>query len=327
MKEILHVTRAVCGRPHIEESFGAAVRAIKHRLEAQTVALVLINERTGLLEIKNSRGLSERFINHYPREIGEGLLADVIDGGNCVFVEDCTQTDCSDLALENKPGSLLAIPLQAQGRVMGYLHVDHSEPGHFTEYQRDELCLIGNILALALDRERYAEQYRRLHHRDDETGLLAPHYFRERLASELRRARRDAEPLSALLIAVDNLREDRKVNGREAAMDDLRDLVGEIQRAVRIYDNAGRFGPEEILVYLPHSGIDEAQTVGTRILDRLAKSYVTGGALEGRFPLHVAIGATEISAHSNLTEGLEALQSALHNARKTDGTEVGRPSA
>ena len=324
MNELLHVTQTACDEHNIEELFSAAIRAVKQRLEAQTIALVLLNPESIRLEIKISRGLSEQFINRFPRPVAAGTISEVVMEGKCIYVEDCSKMECDPLKMENPAGCLMCIPLRAGGNPLGYLYVDHGNPSHFSLEQKDEICMISNVLALALDRQHYMEEYRRFHCRDEETGLMAPRYFWSRLSEELQRARRDREDLSLLIISVDNLKQCTTVYGHQAAHSNFCRFIKELLDCVRVYDNAGRFGPEEIAIYLPHADIDQAEIVARRIVDGVNTIYAPGGKLAGMFPLVISIGIGTMGDKTDITSFLEEVQVALHTAQKTIDNSISK---
>lgn len=324
MNDLLFIAGTICQSTHIEEAFSAAVRTLKTRMHARTVALVLIDHETGRLRIPISRGLSETFLKRFDRDIGLGAVAELL--GQCgpqVLSADRTEP-FEELRLENPASSIMATPLRVEGKSLGYLYVDHDESDHFSDDDARFMEVVALLLALAVDRNHYQELYTRSHHQDELTGLFARDYFRTRLTEEIARARRDDEPMSMLLISADNLNLIRSVHGQEASRQNLAKLITEVLHQVRVYDNAGRFGPEEVAVYLPHTTLEQAEGIGTRVLGAIEEAW-DDVPTTPRLPLKISIGVATLRDEMGTTELVDLLQEAVLQARKAGGNCIARP--
>jgi len=101
---------------------------------------------------------------------------------------------------------------------------------------------------------------------DGLTGLANRRQFDERLSEEWARARRDATPLSLLLIDVDHFKAFNDQYGHQAGDAALRTL-GRIlgEQARRPADLAARYGGEEFALLLPNTDATGSAEVGERL--------------------------------------------------------------
>ncbi|MBI5365447.1 MAG: GGDEF domain-containing protein [Planctomycetes bacterium] len=115
------------------------------------------------------------------------------------------------------------------------------------------------------------ERLNRLASHDSLTGLLNHGHILEHLALEIERARRAHLPLCCLMIDLDNLKPINDVHGHLAGDRVLMDLAELIQRAVRPYDVAGRYGGDEFLIVVPQLGAEHAREAAERLRERVAQ--------------------------------------------------------
>jgi diguanylate cyclase (GGDEF)-like protein len=153
------------------------------------------------------------------------------------------------------------MPLIAGARVVGTLNVWRDGAG--ASFAAEEVQLIrhfATVAALAYDnacqRERLSAQART----DDLTGLFNRRHFHERMAAELTRARRLHEPVSLLLLDVDDFKAVNDLHGHPAGDAVLCDFADVLRGAVRGADVVCRTGGEEFALILP--GAAEPQAVG-----------------------------------------------------------------
>ena len=153
--------------------------------------------------------------------------------------------------------------------------------------------------------------------KDGLTGLANRRRFDEALEVEFRRAQRDAQPLSLLMIDLDNFKALNDAHGHPAGDRVLRRLAGLLTGfAQRAGDLAARYGGEEFALLLPHADSAQAEATAEQLRAAVAASVtLTSGVI----PITISIGvaATDNSRLSPLPEGLvqladEALYAAKH---------------
>ncbi len=98
--------------------------------------------------------------------------------------------------------------------------------------------------------------------------LSAP-ALRERLEEEVNRAGRHHVALSCLLIAIEDLREVRRLHGEELAEDAIAYVELALRRELRRFDRVGSPAEGELLVVLPGADGPRGEVVARRLLARL----------------------------------------------------------
>lgn len=135
--------------------------------------------------------------------------------------------------------------------------------------------------ALTSARERLAHEAAH----DGLTGSLNRRAIMEELTRELLRAARSREPVSVILADVDHFKRVNDTFGHGAGDEVLREVSRRIQRGLRNYDRAGRYGGEEFLVVLSGCAQEGAEAVAERIRQTVEREPI----FCGREPLTVTV--------------------------------------
>ena len=96
---------------------------------------------------------------------------------------------------------------------------------------------------------------------DSLTGLRNTRFFDPYLEHELEAAQRDQQPLSLIMVDIDQFKEFNDTHGHPAGDEALRTFARVIAGSIRASDVAARYGGEEFIIALRHAGISEAQLV------------------------------------------------------------------
>jgi two-component system cell cycle response regulator len=114
---------------------------------------------------------------------------------------------------------------------------------------------------------------------DGLTGLWNRTAILEKLADELARAARDANPVSVLMVDLDRFKAVNDTYGHLAGDAVLREAGRRMKAAARRYDSVGRYGGEEFLVVLPGCDAEQAAHQAERLRQILAAEPVLVGAI------------------------------------------------
>jgi diguanylate cyclase (GGDEF)-like protein len=159
---------------------------------------------------------------------------------------------------------------------------------------------------------------RRISLQDGLTGVSNRRHFDETLPAEWRRAERDKDPVSLIMIDIDHFKAFNDGYGHLKGDDCLRAVAGGIQKVVhRPGDLVARYGGEEFAVLLP--GTD---TTGALSVAEVLRSTVEGLQLEhahsesGRF-VTISAGVATTIPHAGGTpiDLIAAADAALYDAK------------
>jgi two-component system chemotaxis family response regulator WspR len=158
----------------------------------------------------------------------------------------------------------------------------------------------------------------RLSHVDGLTGLSNRRYLDEFLASEWKRASRELNDFSVLMIDVDNFKKYNDTYGHLAGDEVLKQVATAVRLALRRpADLAARFGGEEFVVVLPGTSLNGAQVMGDRICESVQKLVVAHAlGVDGVVTVSVGGAATMPARGGQATDLLAMADEALYQAKE-----------
>ncbi len=113
--------------------------------------------------------------------------------------------------------------------------------------------------------EELSQRLRTMAYRDALTGLYNHRYFYEQLSHEVERAVRYGQPLTVLLMDMNNFKGINDTYGHIIG-DKFLSLVGEvISRQIRASDIGARYGGDEFVVILPNTGMEDARLTAEKL--------------------------------------------------------------
>jgi diguanylate cyclase (GGDEF)-like protein len=157
--------------------------------------------------------------------------------------------------------------------------------------------------------EELSQRLRNMAYRDAVTGLYNHRYFREQLAHEIERSLRYGEPLSLILLDMNNFKE---VNDRYGHFmgDRFLGLVGEVvDRQIRASDVGARYGGDEFVIILPSTPRAEAERAAEKLSEAVANCAAmtaTGETVQLGISFGVATCAEDARTSSDLIEAADA---------------------
>ncbi len=162
--------------------------------------------------------------------------------------------------------------------------------------------------------------------RDGLTGLANRRCFDDTLHAEWARALRQHQPLSLLMVDVDNFKAYNDANGHLGGDECLKRIAGAVAGEMRANDLVARYGGEEFAVILPNQSLKGAASVAERIRLRVEQLQVPNRCAPG-VNVTVSIGAaTAIASHDNSASELVATaDAALYRAKHMGRNRISLP--
>jgi diguanylate cyclase (GGDEF)-like protein len=299
------------------ERYGAT--AISHGEAIAEIAQVMqaVAERPGVIEtlLMNPEGVVRASGNRGvgERNLDPPVLAALRRGVYSAGHETDPKRDRRDFEF--------VVPLQLSGRRWAY-EVTYNHRAFDTQIAdvREILAIVGAIAFLGGFAVFYLVGGRRLlrdHRmslqratRDGLTDLPNHRAFQDELPREGANATRYGDPLSLVLLDVDDFKLTNDRHGHLHGDQVLRDVAHELGR-LRPGDRAYRIGGDEFALVLSHADAEGARTIARRIVRELSKQGV-----------RVSIGVSGLRA-GLLAEGLRAeADTALYESKRRGGNRV-----
>ncbi len=155
---------------------------------------------------------------------------------------------------------------------------------------------------------------------DAVAGCMNHRAMRRRLDEEIVRATRTGNPLSCLLVDLDDFKLVNDRHGHQAGDAMLRDVVRALVGEFRAFDRVARYGGDEFVVILPNADVRSAAAAATRALQRLqgVDSY------DAEPGVSASIGVAQWHAPMSTDELIEACDAALMRSKRQGKGRVTR---
>lgn len=172
------------------------------------------------------------------------------------------------------------------------------------------------LLVAVFARAQRARQLTEIMTRDSLTGLLQHAHIKERLALEMLRAGRTAQPVSVVMLDIDHFKKVNDNYGHLVGDQVIASLANLLKQQLRKTDLVGRYGGEEFLLVLPDCNVQRAFAVIEQIRELFAGLPFI--ANEQRFFCSFSAGISVITGCNNADVVIEKADQALYKA-KTSG--------
>jgi len=169
--------------------------------------------------------------------------------------------------------------------------------------------------------------------KDGLTQLYNQIYIKERLNNEIKRAEQFNQPLSVMMLDIDNFKKYNDFYGHLAGDNTLKEISNLIMGNIRDIDIPARYGGEEFMVILPGAKSSEASQVAEKIRLSIANyPFPTVGPSKNNAPadkttsLTISIGVASYYKESGIKTSTELIKAAdnalLHQAKKKGKNQV-----
>jgi len=183
------------------------------------------------------------------------------------------------------------------------------------------LAYLSGQAASALQVIDLHEQLQRQATMDDMTGLANHRRFQETLGKAIAHAHRTGEPLSLVLVDVDNFKRVNDTYGHQCGDAVLRALGGILRARTRAADTAARYGGEELAVIMPGTSAAGARVSAEELRIAVAAAVVDGP--DWPVTVTASFGVAEIGPMVPDAESLvAAADAALYVAKRTGKDRV-----
>ena len=163
VEHVQAVIDAALAHLELDELLNVLLPRIRSILDADTCAVLLLDEETNELVARAAVGIEEEVEQGVRIPVGRGFAGRVAAGRAPVILDDVDHADVLNPILREKGiKSLLGVPLLVRDEVIGVLHVGSLSRRSFTRDDVELLELVAARVALAIERARLHEEVRLL---------------------------------------------------------------------------------------------------------------------------------------------------------------------
>lgn len=307
------------------------VNKMAEMFQAARVSLMLLDQTSKELFIKASYGLSHD-TSKVRVKLGQMFAGWVAEQGRSLLVKN-VESEFPDLLKIRAPRyqskSFVIIPIKLnparnnvsssiKGEIIGILSLtERQNSAIFSEEELKIINLLCQIFGLHIENINLGEKNSELITTDLLTGLFNHRYFHEHLLEEMCRSERYRNPLSLLMLDIDDFLHYNQIYGYSSGDAALKQVADIIKKNIRRVDSAVRYGPEEFMVILPNTRLKYALKIAARIKAAVNFAVFTKDRTTslGMAKLTVSLGVSEYKIGMGKEELMRRTLSALLQAK------------
>jgi diguanylate cyclase (GGDEF)-like protein len=176
-----------------------------------------------------------------------------------------------------------------------------------------------NIGFMLMASRRFQQHLKRIASRDGLTGTYTRTAYFDLASKEIARARRSGEPLSLLMLDLDNFKHINDQHGHMTGDRVLVDFAQRVNRILRTQDIFGRYGGEEFSILLPNTPQSDAYRVAARICRLLDEASEPGLP---RYTVSIGTATMHRHEHFDLNAFVRHADEALYQAKNSGKNRV-----
>lgn len=315
---LLDLTMELARDRELEESLRAVTDAALKLIPCEHASIRLLDDAGEELLAGARSGAGAKGVRLVFRR-GEGIIGWVAEHGEAVRLDEAG-TDPRFKAGTNQGfsvNSLLAVPLNSGGKVIGVLSLASGAPGVFAPEDQTMARLLANCSVPPIEHARLA----RLTLTDDTTAAFNRRYYGLRLHEEMDRARMGRTKLTILFLDLDHFKRVNDELGHDAGDAVLRAFADRVRTKVRGHDVLIRRSGEEFILVMPNTGERQGKMVAQRIRRSLETKALPAGSPDGVLQT-VSIGVAEWDFVENAVELEQRADQAMYEAKRAGRNRV-----
>jgi PAS domain S-box-containing protein len=151
-RQLLALTDTALASLALDDMLRELLSRVQESMSADNVAILLLDESGQELYLRAALGPEEPAIGHVRIPVGQGFAGGIVANRAPLIVDDLSIFPVVNSVLRERLRSAVGVPLVVNGRMLGVLHADSVTPRQFSERDVHLLELVGERIALAIDR-------------------------------------------------------------------------------------------------------------------------------------------------------------------------------
>lgn len=154
VEALAEVSRAIVSDLYLEDILKLIVMVTAEVMGSKIVSIMLLDEKTGTLQTKATQAVSEAYLNKPPLPLGKGIAGLAAKENRPIQVLDVRKDPRyynREIAERENLCSLLSVPMNVKGKVIGVLSCYTTSPHVFTDHEINLLTALANQAAVAIE--------------------------------------------------------------------------------------------------------------------------------------------------------------------------------
>ena len=278
--EALHAIAATVSQTlDLDQMLNGALDKVIEAMEADAAMIYTVDEVARDIVLKAYKGLSDEFVASIGRIRAEEEEVERMMGWKeptAAFdrlYNEPNLTKIREAGAKEGVQSSTTVGLWFKGILLGSLTVACRHPHECTDEDLELLQAIASEIAVGMENARLFAEVSHSASTDGLTGLYNHRHFQERLEEEVARVHRFAGECSVIMLDLDHFKIYNDLFGHVAGDEVLKRLGQVLRDHTRQIDIACRYGGEEFVIILPHTGSSEAYQAAERLRQAIEQAF------------------------------------------------------
>jgi FixJ family two-component response regulator/anti-sigma regulatory factor (Ser/Thr protein kinase) len=152
------LTEAALANLSLDDLLDELLGHVCELLETDTAAILLLDDERQVLEVKAERGIYGDSDARFTVPVGAGFAGRIVSERRSIVIDDVERAEVLSPFLRRRVKSLLGVPLLADDRIIGVMHVGTTAAREFTAEDTVVLQLASDRAGRAIERARRFQQ-------------------------------------------------------------------------------------------------------------------------------------------------------------------------
>lgn len=157
LKAIAEISQAITSNLYLEDILRLIVTVTAEIMNSKICSLLLLDEEKGELSVRATQSISPSYNKKPNIKLGRGIAGLVAKENKPIIVDNVKKDPRylnRDIAINENLCSLLSVPLNVKGRVIGVFNLYTSRPHKFSDAEVKILTTVANQAAIAIEHAR-----------------------------------------------------------------------------------------------------------------------------------------------------------------------------
>lgn len=319
LDDMVRISHTMLSTYQLEKMLSRVASSMRYHLGCRHCGLLLVNDHTGCLEVKISRGVSATFQRNFRTKkytLDDELFRRAADSDQLLRVKP--GDDTSALDFKNGYEVMLLGCIKTGQEIAGFAFAQTENPEGFSHDNEAYFAVLINLVSLSLEMTTLRERLKEVEMYDRLTGLLNYNGFQVIAERSFHSLRDCGEKVGVMVMDIDNFKPYRGTYGiaeSETVLKETAVLIKEIAGENAVI---GRYGLDEFIVWLEHR--DEAMV--RELAESIMESVRTHAYPQSKPRLTVSVGAAICPPESDVDfiELVGCAKELLYGAKRSENT-------
>jgi two-component system cell cycle response regulator len=320
------IGRVARGLANFDETFASVMAVVARVVDFTVGAMAFVEEDAAEVLLMLNRPAAQAVLDQTRQRVLEALAR---ERRGASFPNVHTQIFATPAGSpeETELGGFLGFPTGAHDGLSGLVGLAGRAVAQVTPETRSFLVNVAGQVHIVVENARLVQRLKELSIRDGLTDLFNHRHTLERVTEEYSRVARYHEALSVLMIDLDHFKEVNDRYGHQAGDRVLRETAGVFKEGLRAVDLLGRYGGEEFLALLPHTGLAEAAGTAERLRRRLERHVFPVSEAGLKITASIGVASYPAVGIDSADSLVRAADDALYQAKQAGRNRVARAAA